>query len=181
MYRFKITSSFIIVVCLLLQACNEAKRPAWNDINIIRENVEKPRAHFKPYLSEQSAREGDLGNNVMSLNGTWKFKYSEKPATRPVDFFTQNYDVSSWVDIPVPSNWEREGHGYPIYINVPYPFDIDEPNVPTEDNPVGSYVRDFDLPEHWQSQEVFLQFGAVSSAFYMSVIAKGVKHLLNLR
>jgi beta-galactosidase len=67
----------------------------------------------------------------------------------------------------VPSNWERHGHGYPIYINVPYPFEIDEPNVPTEKNPVGSYLRNFDLAESWSGRDIFLQFGGVSSAFYV--------------
>ncbi|NIP19451.1 MAG: DUF4981 domain-containing protein, partial [Xanthomonadales bacterium] len=70
-------------------------------------------------------------------------------------------------DIPVPSNWERQGFGYPIYVNVPYPFEIDEPNVPVDDNPVGSYRRDFEIPADWAGQDVFIQFGAVSSAMYL--------------
>ncbi len=75
--------------------------------------------------------------------------------------------MSEWDTIAVPSNWERQGYGYPIYVNVPYPFEIDEPNVPTEDNPVGSYRRAFDVPESWAGQQVFVEFGAVSSAFYL--------------
>ena len=67
----------------------------------------------------------------------------------------------------MPSNWERHGHGYPIYVNVPYPFEIDEPNVPTEDNPVGSYRRSFEVPEAWSGEQIFVEFGAVSSAFYL--------------
>ena len=67
----------------------------------------------------------------------------------------------------MPSNWEREGHGYAIYVNVPYPFEIDEPNVPTEDNPVGSYRRDFSLPAEWIGEQIFVELGAVSSAFYL--------------
>ena len=157
----------LVVLCASLIACNENKRPAWNDIDVIRENVESPRAHYQPYLSEAAALQSQQGENQLSLNGKWKFKYSSKPASRPADFYQANFDVTAWDEIPVPSNWEREGYGYPIYINVPYPFEIDEPNVPTEDNPVGSYVRDFELPESWREQEVYLQFGAVSSAFYV--------------
>jgi len=156
-----------VIATTLLSACaddttNSESRPAWNDINVIRENTEAPRAHFVPYR-------GDAATNpwMMSLNGQWKFNYASSPGGRPADFFKPDYDVSGWVDTAVPSNWEREGHGYAIYVNVPYPFDIDEPNVPLEENPVGSYRREFDVPDTWQSDEIFLQFGAVSSAFYV--------------
>ena len=138
----------------------EEQRPAWNDINVIRDNVEAPRAHFVPSHAGGEARR-------LSLNGNWKFHYSDTPAGRPADFYQADFDVSGWDDIPVPSNWERHGHGYPIYVNVPYPFEIDEPNVPTEDNPVGSYRRTFDVPEAWTGEQVFVEFGAVSSAFYL--------------
>ena len=158
----------------IMAACTNSEntspvRPAWNDINVIRENVEAPRAHFLPYRDPKSAEAADTDANpmLMSLNGNWKFKYSESPADRPVDFHQQGFDVTGWNDIPVPSNWERQGHGYPIYVNVPYPFEIDEPNVPVHNNPVGSYKREFAVPDGWADEDVFLQFGAVSSAFYV--------------
>jgi beta-galactosidase len=142
-------------------------RPAWNDVDVIRENVELPRAHFVAYPGRQKALSRGSNPNFQSLNGPWKFHYSDSPADRPAHFFESEFDTSNWADIPVPSNWEREGYGYPIYINVPYPFEPDEPNVPTEDNPVGSYRRDFSVPESWLGKDIFLQFGAVSSAFYL--------------
>lgn len=67
----------------------------------------------------------------------------------------------------MPSNWERHGYSYPIYVNVPYPFEPDQPNVPHDNNPVGSYERSFDLPEAWQARDIFIQFGGVSSAFHL--------------
>ncbi len=149
-------------VLLMMAACtNDVDRPAWNDVDVIRENAEAPRAHFVP------ARTNGSVDHHKSLNGDWKFSFSESPAGRIANFHEASFDVSDWADIPVPSNWERHGYGYPIYINVPYPFEIDEPNVPTEKNPVGSYRRDFDVPESWRDDEVFLTFGAVSSAFYV--------------
>ncbi len=163
------------VLCLLaVTSCDSdnaanLSRPAWNDIDVIRENTEAPRAHFIPYRNTDDALAGNLSANpwLMSLNGNWKFNYADGPASRPVDFYKADYDVSQWSDIPVPSNWEREGHGYAIYVNVPYPFEIDEPNVPTEQNPVGSYRRNFTVSPQWQDEEIFLQLGAVSSAFYV--------------
>jgi beta-galactosidase len=142
-------------------------RPAWNDIEVIRENVEPPRAHFVGYPSREAAITRGANDRFQSLNGLWRFHYSDTPAERPRRFYEADYDTRGWDEIPVPSNWEREGYGYPIYVNVPYPFEIDEPNVPTEDNPVGSYRRNFDVPEHWSGQDIFIRFGAVSSAFYL--------------
>ncbi len=147
---------------LIIAACTETgERPAWNDIDVIRENTEAPRAIFVPRRSDG----GD--EHLLSLNGEWKFSFSESPAGRIRNFYEATFDTSAWDNIPVPSNWERHGYGYPIYINVPYPFEIDEPNVPSKKNPVGSYRRDFDVPAAWDGDEVFLQFGGVSSAFYV--------------
>jgi beta-galactosidase len=155
------TRALLMIGALLLAACSaEDPRPAWNDIDVIRDNVEAPRAHFVPF------RTGNQATRI-SLNGEWKFHFSDTPGSRPADFYRSDYDVSGWQDIPVPSNWEREGHGYPIYVNVPYPFEIDEPNVPTEDNPVGSYRRTFDVTAEWIGEQIFVEFGAVSSAFYL--------------
>ncbi len=164
-------TTFMLLLMCLAGCSNEGARPHWNNIDVIRENVEAPRAHFVAYATPEDALAGDLAGNsrYQSLNGAWKFNYSDSPAVRPADFYKTNYDVSAWADIPVPSNWEREGYGYAIYVNVPYPFEIDEPNVPTEENPVGSYRRNFDVPDAWSGDEVFLEFGAVSSAFYVWV------------
>ena len=152
-----------------LASTDGAERPAWNDVDVIRINAEHPRASYVAYPDPGAAKARDIAGNphYLSLNGTWKFHYVDTPGARPNGFEAESFDVSSWDDIPVPSNWERQGFGYPIYVNVPYPFEIDEPNVPTVDNPVGSYRRDFDLPDNWQDKDVFLMFGAVSSAFYV--------------
>ena len=151
-------------------------RPYWNDIEVIRENAEAPRSSFTGYSRRDDALARNIGANeyFQSLNGLWKFHYSDSPAGRPEKFYQPKFDTGSWADIPVPSNWERHGFGYPIYVNVPYPFEIDEPNVPVEENPVGSYRRDFTVPEDWQGRDIFLQFGAVSSAFYLWINGKYV-------
>ena len=172
--RFRFTLLAAAVCLPVLAAYGDqhktaSDRPAWNDIDVIRENTETPRAHFVPYRSREDAIAGDPDANPwsQSLNGDWKFNYSDSPAARPAGFYREDFDVSQWNNIPVPSNWERQGHGYAIYVNVPYPFEIDEPNAPTVNNPVGSYRRDFSVPEAWQGEAIFLQLGAVSSAFYV--------------
>jgi beta-galactosidase len=174
--RFRNAWSIILLACApisgtpLAQASNDmTERPAWNDVDVIRINAEAPRASYIAYPDIRAARSRDLANNsrYLSLNGTWKFRYVDTPGARPQGFENESFDVTDWDDIAVPSNWERHGFGYPIYVNVPYPFEIDEPNVPTGDNPVGSYRREFDLPESWDGKDIFLMFGAVSSAFYV--------------
>ena len=159
-------------LAVLVAGCGDVgERPHWNNIDVIRENVEEPRAHFVAYPTAAEALAGELQENsrYLSLNGNWKFNFSDAPAGRPTDFYKNDFDVSAWPEIPVPSNWEREGYGYAIYVNVPYPFEIDEPNVPTEKNPVGSYRRDFQVPDDWSGDQIFMEFGAVSSAFYVWV------------
>lgn len=163
----------LILVLAFLPVCSAAgpdsQPPHWNNIEVIRENVEPPRAWFIPYPTAEEAKSGDTGSNpwFRLLNGDWKFHYADSPAQRPAGFFRQEFDDSDWATIPVPSNWERQGFGYPIYVNVPYPFEIDEPRVPVESNPVGSYRRDFTVPDSWNGRDVFLNLGAVSSAFYV--------------
>jgi beta-galactosidase len=168
---FNRTAAMWLSVTICASAAMAEDRPEWNDINVIRENTEAPRANFHAFPNPAAAIKADVGEDdyYRSLNGTWKFKYSDSPSSRPVGFFEDGYDLSDWADTPVPSNWERHGYGYPIYVNVPYPFDIDEPNVPTGENPVGSYQRVFEVPSNWAGRDVFVRFGAVSSAFYLWV------------
>ena len=103
-----------------------------------------------------------------SLNGTWKFHFAENASQTPNGFYKTSYGVSKWDDIPVPANWELEGYGTAIYTNIRYPFDpVDPPFVPLEENPVGSYVKDFSIPKTWDGQAITLHFGGVSSAYFV--------------
>ncbi len=120
------------------------------------------------------------GNDAMLLNGDWKFHFSLTPETRPSDYFKPDYDVSEWDTIKVPSTLELLGYGTPLYSGWEYPFKVDPPFVTKEParekttflerNPVGSYVREFDLPENWlHESQVFVRLNGVASAFYLYV------------
>lgn len=145
--------------------------PAWQNPDIVHINREKAHATFFSFESENLALEGEKEQspNFISLNGTWKFKYSENPATRPFEFYKTSYNVNQWDDIHVPGNWEFQGFGIPIYVNIPYEWTSDPhpPSVPLEKNPVGSYRRDFELTKKWIGKQVYIHFGAVKSAFYL--------------
>ncbi|WP_460805592.1 glycoside hydrolase family 2 TIM barrel-domain containing protein [Microbulbifer agarilyticus] len=143
------------------------ENPHWNNPNIIREGVEPPRAHFSPYAEVSAARKGGVSERIVSLNGRWNFHFSETPDAVPSGFEQPEFDVTTWDQIPVPSNWERHGYGYPIYVNIAYPFPVDLPLVPEADNPVGSYRKQFSVPDGWRDRRTFLSIGAASSAYYV--------------
>ncbi|MEM9896729.1 MAG: glycoside hydrolase family 2 TIM barrel-domain containing protein, partial [Bacteroidota bacterium] len=105
--------------------------------------------------------------NYRSLNGIWKFNWVESPKERPIHFYGKEFDASGWDDIEVPSNWQMKGYGYPIYTNIKYPFPKNAPFIPKENNPVGSYLRTFQVPEDWLTKDVFVHFAGVNSAFYL--------------
>ncbi|KVV15733.1 glycoside hydrolase family 2 TIM barrel-domain containing protein [Flavobacterium sp. TAB 87] len=130
------------------------------------------RATFFPYNSLELAKEDNVAKaeNYLLLNGIWQFSYVDSPELRPVDFFKDTYDTSKWSTIKVPANWEVEGFGIPIYVNASYPFqkgELNPPDIPDGNNPVGSYKRTFDVPKDWNGKDLFIHFGAVKSAFYV--------------
>jgi len=156
-----------------------AQGPAdeWNGkIEQFQVNRLPARATFMPRATEPEALTSDepLSTAALSLDGTWKFKYVDKPADRPTDFYEPDADLSTWDNIQVPGNWEVQGFGKPIYTNVTYPWTGVEnptpPDVPQEFNAVGSYQRTFEVDENWKSDnDVILHFGGVLAAFYVWV------------
>jgi len=144
------------------------KNSWWEDPTIFNVGQIKPHAHFISFPDVDTLLHSKLEDSpfYFSLDGKWKFHYSKNPTERPVDFYKKEFDVKNWEDIQVPGNWEMQGYGIPIYVNARYPFPKNPPHVPHDDNPVGSYKRDFILPENWEDREIFIQFGAVKSAAY---------------
>jgi beta-galactosidase len=144
---------------------------AWQNPDIVQVNREKPRATAFSYESEKLAISGkkEMSANFSSLNGTWKFQYSNTPTERPKEFYNTSFDVTGWDNIDVPGNWEFQGYGIPIYVNIAFEWTQDPkpPSVPVKYNPVGSYRRDFTVPDTWENKEVYIHFGAVKSAFYI--------------
>ena len=164
---------------LLLAGVVATQAPDWEDPQIIGHNKTPAHCTLMPYATTQQATCGTRTASpfFLSLNGVWKFCFTPSPDARPVGFFAPEFDTGGWDDINVPSNWQLEGYGTPIYTNVPYPFCKDPPRVmgPVPDhwtkakrpNPVGSYRRTFVLPETWRDRRVFVHFAGVKSAMYV--------------
>lgn len=109
-------------------------------------------------------------NSLISLNGIWKFKFVSNIPDKPVDFYKIDFDDSQWLNFQVPANWELNGFGMPIYVNVPNEFDNSQfPKVPEIGNSVGSYRKSFSIPETWKNKQIYINLGAVKSCFYIWV------------
>ncbi len=160
-----------------------AQVPEWKNPQIVEINKEP--AH--PLLVGQTdiqkclQKESSLYDNpnVLSLNGIWKFHWAKNPQKRPKAFFKTEFDDSQWKSIKVPSNWELQGYGIPIYVNMyyefmPYAVMPSPPYLPQNWNPVGSYRTTFSIPENWKEKDIYLHFGAVKSAMYVWVNGKKV-------
>ena len=156
-------------LCLGMSVSISASAVEWNDLSVLHQNREAPRATMMVYADETKAIAYDRTQSrwFTSLNGAWHFNWVRSPADRPVGFENPAYDVSGWDCISVPSNWEMEGYGLKIYTNVKYPFEMNPPYAPTEWNPVGSYRRSFTLPDGWDKRKTRIVFDGVQSAFYL--------------
>ena len=166
-----------IIICTFT-LCASAQKVPWQDPEIISINKEEPKATFYNYDSKEQALKSrhnfaDL-ESYQSLNGSWQFKWSKNPTSKPSNFFNQeNVSNTSWSTIAVPSNWELQGFGTPIYVSDGMLKTV-PPNVPEDDNPVGSYRRTFTIPADWDKKEVMLHFAGVSSAMYVWINGKQV-------
>lgn len=149
--------------------------PDWENEAVFGQNKLPPRATFYRFDTAEAARDATRVNGgradspyVLSLNGDWKFNWVGKPAERPQNFYEVGFDDSDWATIPVPSNWEIEGHGQPIYTNMKYPFDKNPPFIAGfNGNPVGSYRTTFTVPEKWAGRTTEICFDGVESAMYL--------------
>ena len=125
-----------------------------------------------PFATFEQAKKGDTESSpyYKLLSGNWKFNWVPKPDDRPMYFYKPEYDVSGWDEIPVPISWQLYGYGIPIYLNTDYAFGVvNPPYIPHDNNPVGSYRRNFTIPDNWDEREVFIHFDGVKSAFYIWV------------
>jgi len=142
----------------------------WENLQVLERGRAKSRAYFVPFPSASEALGYDRGSSpwFKSLNGVWKFKYAERPDLAPEKFYEEGYAIGAWDDIRVPGHWQLQGYGNPHYTDLYYPFPVDPPRVPN-DNPTGCYVRQFELPEHWNGRKIAIKFDGVDSAFHIWV------------
>ncbi len=167
---YKLMKYFPLLIILSISISISGQNLDWQNQYIYNINKVYPHVNIIPYDDSSNAVTGDFEQSAyyLNLNGKWKFHYSDDYTQRPEDFYLVDYDVSTWDEIKVPSNWEIEGYGTPIYVNTNYPFDKNpDPPYIKIDNPVGSYRHSFDIPDTWSGRDVYIHFGAVKSAAYL--------------
>ncbi|MBQ5817083.1 MAG: DUF4981 domain-containing protein [Bacteroidaceae bacterium] len=157
------------------QTFNEWKDPGINEVN--RATMH---SNYFAYETAEAAAEGEKENsaNYMTINGDWKFFWVKNSDARPTDFWKKEFDDKGWATIPVPGVWELNGYGDPLYVNIGYAwrnqFRNNPPEVPVENNNVGSYRREITVPADWKGKEIIAHFGSVTSNIYLWVNGKFV-------
>jgi beta-galactosidase len=161
---------------------------------VISENKLETHASFSSYATNEDALSFNPtnANFYQSLDGEWKFKWVRSSKDRSTVFMNPSENIDAWDNIKVPSNWEVEGYGIPIYVNHQYEFaDYKVPvsddmefikdssgsyvrtvpknpgKVPSEYNPVGSYRRDFNINSDWDGNKIFLHIGTMKSGGFV--------------
>lgn len=180
----KIKHLIVLLTLLTVLSCKEKvverpiyvaekwENPAWENPEIFQINREQPIASFYKYLDTNEALKNNSWQNsplYKSLNGTWKFYYADSVQARPTAFYKNDFDLTRWDTISVPSNWEMKGFGIPVYTNIKYMFPANPPYIPHDINNNGSYKRDFEVPKEWNDKDIYLHFAGVSGAMYVWV------------
>lgn len=171
----------LLTCCLAMcSLATMAQHDEWKNPEINAVNRAPMHTNYFAYSSSEEAAKADKENssNFMTLNGIWKFNWVKNADARPTDFYRTDYNDKGWGQMKVPGVWEMNGYGDPIYVNVGYAwrsqYKNNPPDVPIENNHVGSYRKEIIIPAEWSGKEIFAHFGSVTSNMYLWVNGKYV-------
>ncbi len=165
----------LIFVLALWSTSLFAQKNEWLDPVVNEINRLPMHSNYFAYESESLALKGLKENsaNFMTLNGLWKFYWVKNADMRSTDFTAVDYNDKGWADMPVPGMWELNGFGDPVYVSAGYAwsnqFRNNPPEVPIENNHVGSYRKEITIPQTWKGKEIIAHFGSVTSNIYLWV------------
>ena len=139
-----------------------------HDPKFFKENCMAAHSDHVAYANETEAEEKKSSFRLL-LDGVWKFHYARNYAQTVSGFEAEDFDCKCWEDIRVPAHIQIEGYDIPQYVNIQYPWDGREDvwrdAVPSEFNPVASYVKYFTLPEGFKKNGLYISFQGVESGF----------------
>ena len=142
-----------------------------SDPEIFEVNRKRPHSDHFYYETLQEAEAEAPMPLRQSLNGTWLFSYAPNPSLRVKDFYKADFDCAGFSPIQVPGHIQLQGYDTMMYINTQYPWDGTEylrpPQVSETYNPVGSYVRYFEVSENLKNKPISISFQGVEVAFYL--------------
>ncbi|WP_162555721.1 glycoside hydrolase family 2 TIM barrel-domain containing protein [Reichenbachiella versicolor] len=170
----KIFSSVILPLLFVLFGQKVLAQEFWKDKQVYTVGTEPHASTHFTFADKETALGGNEEDSpfYQNLGGNWKFYWASTPNQKPKDFHQPDFDDKKWKDIPVPSCWERLGYGNPSHRTIGSLVksgSIKVPEVPEEENAVGSYRTKFELPANWADRQTILHFEGVSSAFYVWV------------
>ena len=135
------------------------------------------------YYLDYSDMKKEKNPLLQSLNGQWEFAYSKNVMERPVDFYKETFDASGFDKIMVPGHIELAGYDKIRYINTMYPWEGKEYHrgaysmeateaeegmfSEAQYNPVGSYIKYFDLDKSMCGKRIHICFEGVEEAMYL--------------
>ena len=135
------------------------------------------------YYLDYSDMKKEKNPLLQSLNGQWEFAYSKNVMKRPVDFYKETFDASGFDKIMVPGHIELAGYDKIRYINTMYPWEGKEYHrgaysmeateaeegmfSEAQYNPVGSYIKYFDLDKNMCGKRIHICFEGVEEAMYL--------------
>lgn len=135
------------------------------------------------YYKDYADIERNENSLLQSLNGQWEFAFSKNVMSRPEKFYEESFDASGFDKIMVPGHIELAGYDKIRYINTMYPWEGKEYHrgaysmestgkeagmfSEAEYNPVGSYIKRFDLNETMCGKRIHICFEGVEEAMYL--------------
>ena len=135
------------------------------------------------YYLDYSDMKKEKNPLFQSLNGQWEFSYSKNVKSRPVNFYEETFDASGFDKIMVPGHIELAGYDKIRYINTMYPWEGKEYQrgaysmqatgaeegmfSEAQYNPVGSYIKYFDLDKNMCGKRIHICFEGVEEAMYL--------------
>ena len=168
-----------VCMCASLFACGNGgngleESSEWkNNASVVSRNKELAHSPIVSYDSIEDALKADItaSSRYLSLNGEWRFNLVTKESDVPEGFQNKDFDSESWNTVNVPGNWETQGYSAPDYAYSDYTWDtasLTPPELP-EENEIGLYIRQIDVPADWDGKEIFISFDGVESACYVYV------------
>ena len=171
---------FLLSLMLFLALVASAQDEVWQNPKVNAINRAPMHSYYFAYESAALAAKDDrsLSENYLSLKGLWRFNWVRDADMKPTNFYKVGYNAKDWGTMPVPGMWELNGYGDPQYVNAGYPwrnqFDHNPPTVPVENNHVGSYLKEINIPADWKGKAVYVHFGSVTSNIKLWVNGKFV-------
>ncbi len=167
--------NLVTVLLAFMALALKAQSDEWLDPEVNAVNRLPMHSNYFAYESAGMATKGQKGlsANYQTLNGVWKFNWVKDADARPTDFWKKDFNDKGWDTMQIPAVWELNGYGDPIYTGVGYSwshfFKSNPPEIPMENNHVGSYRREIMVPASWKGKDIIAHFGSVISNIYLWV------------